>query len=82
MPQDTETITIQTEAPFGVDCAVVVVAAGAGKFEARVSQSGPTCDRALLACTLGEKQLTVGVTKIDSTEPPAAKQEMRKSHLH
>uniref|UniRef100_A0A8C9QDF6 Tr-type G domain-containing protein n=1 Tax=Spermophilus dauricus TaxID=99837 RepID=A0A8C9QDF6_SPEDA len=41
------------------DCAVLIVAAGVGEFE-----------HALLAYTLGVKQLIVGVNKMDSTEPP------------
>nr|XP_055161232.1 putative elongation factor 1-alpha-like 3 [Nyctereutes procyonoides] len=48
------------------DCAVLIVAAGVGEFEAGISKNG----HALLAYTLGVKQLIVGVNKMDSTEPP------------
>uniref|UniRef100_A0A8C7ETM2 Tr-type G domain-containing protein n=1 Tax=Neovison vison TaxID=452646 RepID=A0A8C7ETM2_NEOVI len=52
------------------DCAVLIVAAGVGEFEAGISKNGQTCGHALLAYTLGVKQLIVGVNKMDSTEPP------------
>ncbi|XP_060990543.1 elongation factor 1-alpha 1-like [Dama dama] len=52
------------------DCAVLIVAAGVGEFEAGISKNGQTCEHALLAYTLGVKQLIVGVNKMDSTEPP------------
>ena len=52
------------------DSAVLIVAAGVGEFEAGVSKNGQTREHALLAYTLGVKQLTVGVNKMDSTEPP------------
>ncbi|CAH2012094.1 unnamed protein product [Acanthoscelides obtectus] len=45
------------------DCAVLIVAAG-------ISKNGQTREHALLAFTLGVKQLIVGVNKMDSTEPP------------
>uniref|UniRef100_A0A8I3MIA6 Tr-type G domain-containing protein n=1 Tax=Canis lupus familiaris TaxID=9615 RepID=A0A8I3MIA6_CANLF len=52
------------------DCAVLSVAAGVGEFEAGISKNGQTSEHALLAYTLGVKQLIVGVNKMDSTEPP------------
>ncbi|CAK9296909.1 unnamed protein product [Gordionus sp. m RMFG-2023] len=52
------------------DCAVLIVAAGVGEFEAGISKQGQTREHALLAYTLGVKQLIVGVNKMDSTEPP------------
>lgn len=52
------------------DCAVLIVAAGKGEFEAGISANGQTREHALLAYTLGVKQLIVGVNKMDSTEPP------------
>uniref|UniRef100_G1T3I6 Elongation factor 1-alpha n=1 Tax=Oryctolagus cuniculus TaxID=9986 RepID=G1T3I6_RABIT len=52
------------------DCAVLIVAAGVGKFEAGISKNGQTREHALLAYMLGVKQLIVGVNKMDSTEPP------------
>jgi elongation factor 1-alpha len=52
------------------DCAVLIVAAGTGEFEAGISKNGQTREHALLAYTLGVKQLIVGVNKMDNTEPP------------
>merc|ERR1712177_97588 len=52
------------------DCAVLIVAAGVGEFEAGIAKNGQTREHALLAFTLGVKQLIVGVNKMDSTEPP------------
>ena len=52
------------------DCAVLVVAAGTGEFEAGISKNGQTREHALLAYTLGVKQMIVGVNKMDTTEPP------------
>jgi len=51
------------------DCAVLVVAAGVGEFEAGISKEGQTREHALLAYTLGVKQMIVAVNKMDSTEP-------------
>uniref|UniRef100_A0A668VLG2 Elongation factor 1-alpha n=1 Tax=Oreochromis aureus TaxID=47969 RepID=A0A668VLG2_OREAU len=39
------------------DCAVLIVAAGVGEFEAGISKNGQTREHALLAYTLGVKQL-------------------------
>ncbi|XP_063956458.1 elongation factor 1-alpha-like [Lytechinus pictus] len=52
------------------DCAVLIVAAGTGEFEAGISKNGQTREHALLCFTLGVKQLIVSVNKMDSTEPP------------
>merc|ERR1711860_179612 len=51
------------------DCGVLIIAAGVGEFEAGISKNGQTREHALLAYTLGVKQLIVGVNKMDSTEP-------------
>jgi elongation factor 1-alpha len=51
------------------DCAILVVAAGVGEFEAGISANGQTREHALLAYTLGVKQMIVAVNKMDSTEP-------------
>jgi len=51
------------------DCGVLIIAAGTGEFEAGISKNGQTREHALLAYTLGVKQLIVGVNKMDSTEP-------------
>lgn len=51
------------------DCAVLIVASGTGEFEAGISKEGQTREHALLAYTLGVKQLIIGVNKMDSTSP-------------
>jgi len=56
------------------DCAVLIVAASTGEFEAGISKNGQTREHALLAYTLGVKQMIVGVNKIDNTEPPYSEQ--------
>jgi elongation factor 1-alpha len=48
----------------------LIVAGGVGEFEAGISKNGQTREHALLAYTLGVKQLIVGINKMDSTEPP------------
>lgn len=52
------------------DCAVLIVAAGTGEFEAGISKEGQTREHALLAYTLGVKQLIICANKMDSTTPP------------
>jgi len=52
------------------DCAVLIVAAGTGEFEAGISKNGQTREHALLAYTLGVKQMIIAVNKMDSTTPP------------
>jgi elongation factor 1-alpha len=47
------------------DAAVLVVAAGTGEFEAGISKDGQTREHALLAVTLGVKQMIVVVNKMD-----------------
>lgn len=49
---------------------MLIVASGVGEFEAGISKDGQTREHALLAYTLGVKQLLVGVNKMDSTQPP------------
>lgn len=49
---------------------MLIVASSTGEFEAGISKNGQTREHALLAYTLGVKQLIVGVNKIDNTEPP------------
>merc|ERR1739844_115827 len=51
------------------DCAVLIVAAGTGEFEAGISKNGQTREHVLLCFTLGVKQMVVAVNKMDSTEP-------------
>lgn len=52
------------------DCAVLIVAAGTGEFEAGISKNGQTREHCLLAYTLGVKQMIVAINKIDITDPP------------
>ena len=47
------------------DAAILIVASGTGEFEAGISKEGQTREHALLAFTLGVKQICVGVNKID-----------------
>jgi len=47
------------------DCAILVVASGQGEFEAGISKTGQTREHALLAYTLGVKQMIVLVNKMD-----------------
>ncbi|KAI6652010.1 Elongation factor 1-alpha [Oopsacas minuta] len=50
------------------DCGVLVVPAGKGEFETSISDHGQTREHALLAYTLGVKQLIVAVNKMDTCE--------------
>ncbi|XP_061569909.1 elongation factor 1-alpha-like [Cololabis saira] len=52
------------------DVAILVVSAAKGEYEAGVSRSGQTREHALLAYTLGVKQIIVCVNKMDMAEPP------------
>lgn len=47
-----------------------MVSAAKGEFEAGISRNGQTREHALLAYTLGVKQIIVCVNKMDLTEPP------------
>jgi len=47
------------------DAAILIVAAGRGEFEAGISADGQTREHALLAQTLGVKQMIVCVNKMD-----------------
>jgi len=46
----------------------VIIAAGVGEFEAGISKDGQTREHALLAYTLGVKQLIVAINKMDTTK--------------
>jgi elongation factor 1-alpha len=50
------------------DCAILIIAAGTGEFEAGISKDGQTREHALLSYTLGVKQLIVAVNKMDTTK--------------
>jgi elongation factor 1-alpha len=47
------------------DCAVLVVPAPTGEFETSISKDGQTREHALLAYTLGVKQMIVAINKMD-----------------
>jgi len=47
------------------DCAVLVIASPTGEFEAGISKNGQTREHALLAYTLGVKQMIVAINKMD-----------------
>jgi len=47
------------------DCAILVIASPTGEFEAGIDKNGQTREHALLAYTLGVKQLIVLVNKMD-----------------
>ena len=49
------------------DCAVLIVSGSTGELEAGLSKDGQTREHALLAFTLGVRQLIVAVNKMDST---------------
>ena len=53
-----------------LNCILNPAPSGTGEFEAGISKNGQTREHALLAYTLGVKQLIVAVNKMDSTEPP------------
>lgn len=50
------------------DCAILIIAGGVGEFEAGISKDGQTREHALLAFTLGVRQLIVAVNKMDSVK--------------
>jgi len=47
------------------DCAILVIASPTGEFEAGIDKNGQTREHALLAYTLGVKQMIVLVNKVD-----------------
>ncbi|KAH9142110.1 hypothetical protein AeNC1_019492, partial [Aphanomyces euteiches] len=49
------------------DCAILVVASGVGEFEAGISKEGQTREHALLAFTLGVRQMIVAINKMDDS---------------
>ena len=56
------------------DVAILVIASPTGEFEAGISKNGQTREHALLAYTLGVKQMIVATNKMDSTSPPYNKE--------
>merc|ERR1712168_1003950 len=49
------------------DCAILIVAGSTGEFEAGISKDGQTREHALLAYTLGVKQMIVAVRDMRQT---------------
>jgi elongation factor 1-alpha len=47
------------------DVAILIIAAGQGEFEAGISKEGQTREHALLAFTMGVKQMIVAINKMD-----------------
>ena len=47
------------------DVAILIIASGTGEFEAGISKDGQTREHALLAFTMGVKQMIVAVNKMD-----------------
>jgi elongation factor 1-alpha len=47
------------------DVAILIIAAGQGEFEAGISKDGQTREHALLAFTMGVKQMVVAINKMD-----------------
>lgn len=50
------------------DAAILIIASGKGEFEAGISKEGQTREHALLAFTMGVKQMIVACNKMDSIE--------------
>eukprot|EP00842_Homolaphlyctis_polyrhiza_P006111 jgi/Hompol1/6500/HPOL_002277-RA len=50
------------------DCAILIIAGGTGEFEAGISKDGQTREHALLAFTLGVRQLIIAVNKMDTNK--------------
>jgi len=50
------------------DAAILVIASGKGEFEAGISKEGQTREHALLAFTMGVKQMVVALNKMDAAE--------------
>ncbi|RKP28710.1 translational elongation factor EF-1 alpha, partial [Metschnikowia bicuspidata] len=50
------------------DCAILIIAGGTGEFEAGISKDGQTREHALLAYTLGVRQLIVAINKMDTVK--------------
>ena len=48
------------------DCALLMISAGKGEFEAGISEDGQTREHILLSYTLGVRQIIVAINKMDS----------------
>lgn len=63
------------------DCAILIVSAAQGEFEAGLSPQGQTREHALLAYTLGVRQLIVAVNKMDAINYEQARFEEVKQNI-
>ncbi|CDH51795.1 elongation factor 1-alpha [Lichtheimia corymbifera JMRC:FSU:9682] len=61
-------ISLSGSSRLPTDCGILIIAAGTGEFEAGISKDGQTREHALLAFTLGVRQLIVAINKMDSTK--------------
>jgi hypothetical protein len=52
--------------PLQADCAVLIIDSTTGGFEAGISKDGQTREHALLAFTLGVKQMICGLNKVSN----------------
>ena len=52
------------------DVAILIIPGKMGDFEGSMSKEGQTREHALLAYTLGVKQMIVAINKMDATDPP------------
>lgn len=63
------------------DCAVLIIDSTTGGFEAGISKDGQTREHALLAFTLGVKQMICGLNKVSSILSEQAKYRCFVQHL-
>ena len=63
------------------DAAILIIASGKGEFEAGISKEGQTREHALLAFTMGVKQMVVACNKMDSVEYSKERYEEIKSNV-
>ena len=56
------------------DCALLVVSAKTGEYEAGISPAGQTTEHIFLARTMGIDQVIVAINKMDATELPYSKE--------
>ena len=59
-----------------------LIVCGTGEFVEGISKNGQTGEHALLAHTLGVKQLIVGCNKMDTTEPAYSEVGVKLSLAH
>ncbi|SCZ91498.1 BZ3500_MvSof-1268-A1-R1_Chr1-2g01448 [Microbotryum saponariae] len=74
-PSHSSRVTDMITGTSQADCAILIIAAGVGEFEAGISKDGQTREHALLAFTLGVRQLIVAINKMDTTKYSEARYE-------